>query len=70
MALGAFVFHRERVRDKQRKWIGERNRASLLRREIEKETEKENAQETAPMIETRASLAAARGGRPLTVTWQ
>lgn len=70
MSLGAFVLHRERMRDKQRKWIGEQKRSSMQRRESDEEAKKESAQENTPMIESRASLAQARGERPKTVTWE
>jgi hypothetical protein len=38
-SLGIFVFHRERSRAKQRKWIGAQKRASLLKRRSEDEEE-------------------------------
>jgi leucyl-tRNA synthetase len=69
MALGVSVFHRERVRDKQRNWIGAQKRASLLRKASDEESTKLNTQEAFPMIQSRASLAQARGERPLTVSW-
>lgn len=70
MSLGAFVFYNEHIRDKQRKWIGEQKRSSLMKLESDEEAKKESAQESTPMIESRASLAQARGERPKTVTWQ
>lgn len=70
MALGASVYHRGRIRDKQRKWIGAQKRASLLRFASDEESEKANAQEGSPMIQSRASLAQARGDRAKTVTWE
>jgi hypothetical protein len=69
MALGALAFHRERVRDKQRKWIGAQKRASHLQKTSDEEFTKPNTQEAFPMIQPRASLAKARGERPLTVSW-
>jgi hypothetical protein len=70
MALGTYVYHRERVHDKRRKWIGAQKRTSLLRNASDEESAKVNIQETAPMIQSRASLAQARGERPRTVTWE
>lgn len=70
MVLGATVYHREHVRDKQRKWIGAQKRASLLRFASDEESEKANAQEASPMMQSRASLAQARGDRTKTVTWE
>jgi len=70
MALGSYVYHRERARDKQRKWIGAQKRASLLRIASDEESAKANSQESSPMIQSRASLAQARGERTKTVTWE
>jgi hypothetical protein len=70
MALGAYVYHRERVQNKQRKWIGAQKRASLLRFASDEESAKANAQEGSPMIQSRASLAQARGEGIKTVTWE
>jgi len=70
MTLGALVFHRQRMRDKQRKWIGAQKRASLLRNASDEESAKANTQEASPMIQSRASLAQTRGERPRTVTWE
>ena len=70
LALGAYVYHRERVQNKQRKWIGAQKRASLLRFASDEESAKANTQEASPMIQSRASLAQARGERTKTVAWE
>jgi hypothetical protein len=70
MTLGALVFHRERMRDKQRKWIGAQKRASLLRKTSDEDSAEPSTQGAYPMIQSRASLAQARGERRLTVTWE
>ena len=70
LALGAYVYNRERIHNKQRKWIGAQKRASLLRFASDEESAKANSQEGSPMIQSRASLAQARGERTKTVTWE
>lgn len=78
MLLGAFVFHREHKLNKQRKWVGAQKRVSLLKSDsdVEEANIKEKAremrlsQENTPMIESRASLAQARGESPKTVRWE
>lgn len=70
MSLGALVLHRERTRDKQRKWIGAQKRASLLRFAAEEEAASGGLQETMPMMQTQASVAQDGGKRDRRVTWE
>jgi hypothetical protein len=66
MAVGALVFHHERKRDKQRKWIGAQKRSSLLRFAADEEA----AKEVTPMMQARASVAEGGGEQQRTVTWE